>query len=226
MRGGVVLGVIVSIFAGCASTNTAPFDAKARRQLSEGPVHAVSYPSPTLYVFTPGRAVMAGVLGPIGGLVVASQSREEGKTLRDRPGTIDPASLALDALAARLVAHSIVRGVQRASVTPDGDDVADLRQAGLRSVVLDVKTSKWWLTYYPTNWNRFRVVYAARARFVDVDADRILWEAGCEGKAPDEPAASPTLQEFRQPDGRVLREKLGEAITACVEQMLARLPRD
>lgn len=221
IRKAALLSLMLAVLAGCATRVS--LDASGRRQLLDGTVHAVSYESPSFSVVTAGRMATAGLLGPIAGVVVGIQAQNEGKEAVARLAMPDPAAQIRDRLTQRLAADGSLRDVRRAASSPRDDGFDDLRSAGLRPLVLDVKTIGWNLLYYGSNWGRYRVVYVGRARFLNVDAGSTLWEARCESKGPEDPAASPTLDEFRQPDGRVLREKIEAAISACVDELLAQL---
>lgn len=220
----MVVLIALVLLTGCAAR--VPLDASGRRQMLDGSVHAVSYPAPAFSVITAGRMAMAGLFGPVAGVVVGLQAESEGKERTARLGIPDPSAQVRDALVRRLTGAGMLRNVELAARAPSDDGIDDLRAAGLRPLVLDSKTVGWSLMYYGTSWGRYRVVYVGRARLLDVDAGKTLWQGRCEIKGPDDPAASPTLEEFRQPDGRVLREKIEEAVTACVEELVDQLRRN
>lgn len=95
---------------------------------------------------------------------------------------------------------STLPSLRRATELPGGQDVDDLKKTGLRPFVLDVR-SDGTILYYVSNWARYRLLYNARARLVDTEQGRLLWQGTCRVKGADDPARSPTLDDLEAADG-------------------------
>ena len=158
-------------------------------------------------------AVGTGSLfGAIGGAVVAARAAELGKELMARH-QVEALSLQLaNALTDELKAT--LPNLQRVTAAPAGQEVEDLKKAGLFPFVLDVRAAGT-LMYYASNFARYRLLYAARARLVDTEQGRVLWQGVCDLRGADDPAQSPTLAEVAAPDGGTYRRLITDATSQC-----------
>ena len=114
------------------------------------------------------------LFGAIGGAGVATRAAELGKELMAKH-KVEGLSVELaNALTEEL--KGTLPNLQRAPGAPAGQEVDDLTRAGLRPFVLD-GCAAGTLMYYASNFARYRLLYAARARLVDTEQGRVLWQA-------------------------------------------------
>jgi len=124
-------------------------------------------------------------------------------------------------LADRLVdeLQGTLPNLKRASQAPAGQEVDDLKRTSLRPLVLDVRGAGT-IIYYASNFARYRLRYAGRARLVDTEAGRVLWQGTCDFRGTDDPAQSPTLGELEAADGGAYRRLITDATALCATELL------
>jgi hypothetical protein len=136
----------------------------------------------------------------VGGAVAAARAAEVGKELMAR--------------------HKVEElSLQHAPAAPAGQEVDNLKEAALRPFVLDVRAGGT-LMYYASTFARYRLLYAARARLVDSEQGRVLWQGVCDFKGADDPAQSPTLAEIEAADGVTYRRLITDATSQCAAELL------
>ena len=210
--------LLAGVVAGCASARI-ELDPRVRERLpSASVVHVVAYhvEAPPL---TTAKAVATGSLfGAVGGAVVGTRAATVGKELMAKHKVTENLSSQLaSALSDQL--KGTLPNLRRAPAAPASEEVEDLRRVGLRPYVLDVRGSGS-IMYYGSNWARYRLLYAGRARLVDTENGRVVWQGVCDHKGPDDPAQSPTLDELEAADGVAYRRMLGNATAACTTDLL------
>ena len=101
------------------------------------------------------------------------------------------------------------------------DDPADLKKSFEKGMVMDFKTLEWQLNYYPTDWSHFRVIYSARARLIRMEDSKITWQAFCNltGEEPEKPR--PTMDQLKENNYSLLKEKLNVAAEQCAHELIA-----
>ena len=220
MRRTTVPGLAVVLIAGslaaCAPARI-DLDPRVRQQLpSASVIHVVVYPSEAPSLMT-AKAVGTGALfGPIGGAVVGARAATIGKELMERY-KVESLSVQL----AKKLGEELkdeLPNLKSVPVAPAGDDVAELKKAGLGPFVLDVRSGGN-IIYYPSNWGRYRLFYASRVRLVDTEQGRVLWQGVCQQKGAEDPDQSPTLDELEAPDGAAYRRLVTDAISACSTEL-------
>jgi len=212
----VLVVAFLAALTGCAPAliELAP---GARQQLTSAPsVHVVAYPAEAPGLMT-AKAIGTGALfGPIGGAVAGARAASIGKDLMEK-NKVDDLSRQL---AVRLgdELKGALPSLMPASAAPASDDIETLKKSGLRPVVLDVRSAGN-IIYYPSNWARYRLIYAARARLVNTDDGTVMWQGFCKLQGPEDPAQSPTLEEIEAPDGNVYRRMITDAVAACATEL-------
>ncbi len=99
------------------------------------------------------------------------------------------------------------------------EDPAALKKAfGPGGFVLDIKTTRWMLTYFPADATRYRLTYEARARLISLEDSGIIWKSRCRYTEGDI-NKSATLYEFEANHAALLRERLGAAADACASAL-------
>jgi hypothetical protein len=210
--------LLVAVAATACAPTRVELDPRMRAQLPAAPVlHVVVYPTDPPPLMTASAIGASALFGPVGAAVAAARGAEVGKELMARH-KVEELSLQLaNALTEEL--KRTLPNLQRAPATPAGQEVDDLKKAGLRPFVLDVRAGGT-LMYYATNLARYRLLYAARARLVDTEQGRVVWQGVCDFRGADDPAQSPTLAEVEAADGVTYRRLITEATSRCAADLV------
>lgn len=210
--------VLAGVLAGCASARIA-LDPRVRESLpAASVVHVVAYPTDAPPLMT-AKAMAAGSLfGGIGGAVVGVRAASVGKDLMAKHKVVDDLSTQLASKLSDELGRTLPN-LKRATSVPSGQEVEDLRRAGLRPYVVDVRGAGM-IMYYLSNLARYRLVYSGRARLVDTENGRVVWQGVCDNKGPEDAAQGPTLDELEADDGVAYRRLLGDATAACATDLL------
>jgi len=207
----------VALAAGCATVQDIPLAPPAATSLKDREITVAVHEKPDFAAMTPGTAVVGGLIGAAlmirAGNIVVSENAIE-----------DPAPAIARALSANLQQAYQARGGVRTGKS-DWDDVPKLAQLNPGSdLLLDVQTTNWTLVYFPTAWGKYRLMYVARARLVDMKRGSVLAQGMCK-RIPEDSANAPTYDEFLANSAARLKEELAVAADECVrtasKQMLA-----
>jgi hypothetical protein len=193
-------------------------DPRVREQLSSAPVvHLVVYPAEAPPLMT-AKAIAAGSLfGPIGGAAAGARAAALGKELMAKNQVEDLSAQLATTLSERL--RPKLPNLKAAAESPAGQETDDLKKAGLRPWVLDVRSGGI-IMYYVSNVARYRLVYNGRARLVDTEQGRVLWQGVCRLKGAEDPAQSPTLDDLEAADGVAYRRLISQATALCAVDLL------
>jgi len=100
-----------------------------------------------------------------------------------------------------------------------GEGIGALKKAfGPKGFVLDIKTTRWMLSYFPADATRYRLTYEARARLISLDDSEMIWKSRCRYTEGDI-GKSATLYEFEANHAALLNERLGKASDACAREL-------
>jgi len=160
---------------------------------------------------------VGSLFGPVGGAVAAARAATVGKELMARHNVENLSVQLADRLVDEL--QGTLPNLKRASQAPAGQEVDDLKRTSLRPLVLDVRGAGT-IIYYASNFARYRLRYAGRARLVDTEAGRVLWQGTCDFRGTDDPAQSPTLGELEAADGGAYRRLITDATALCATELL------
>jgi len=83
-------------------------------------------------------------------------------------------------------------------------------------LILDVRTLAWSFSYFPTNWNHYKVGYGVQIRLIDVKTQSILAE-GAFGHHGEETPDAPTKDELLANNAARLKQELQKYATLCIE---------
>ena len=82
--------------------------------------------------------------------------------------------------------------------------------------ILDVRTLGWGSTYFPTDWNSYRVMYSAHARLIDASSQEVIAEELCNFKPEFEDTNdAPSYDDLKSGEG--LKRELDKSVAHCVE---------
>jgi len=197
---------IAVLLCGCVSAPTKSLDSGATL---EGKHVVVSqYAKPDFTAMTAGKAAF--------GLFGAMAMISAGNDLVKSENIDDPAIEISERLASDMAAK------RSASLLPASHQIAaDDNPASLvksypgADVILDVKTINWMYSYYPSNWGKYHVTYAARVRLIDGKSGAIVAQHLCKVD-PTDPNDPPTNDALRADHAALLKQYLHKAAATCV----------
>jgi hypothetical protein len=221
LRLGVLKGLAWFLLAGVV-TACAParidLDPRVRERLpSASVVHLVVYPADAPPLMTAKAIGTGSLFGAVGGAVVGIRAAAIGKELMAKNKVEDLSLQLANKLSEELKAT--LPNLNGVTQPPAGQEVEDLQKAGLRPLVLDVRSAGS-IMYYASNWARYRLLYAASVRLVDTEQGRVLWQGVCKLTGADDPTQGPTLDELEAADGVAYRRLITEATSACATDVL------
>ncbi len=207
----IVLVALVILTGGCATVQPRPLDPAAEQTLAGRRLTAARYKKPDFTAMTAGKA-MFGLFGAAAMISAGNKIIEENRVE-------DPAAAIADELMKGLEKkYRTVRlaGPATEAESDDLDALVKLRPEA--EVLLDVRTLGWSFMYFPTNWARYRVTYAARARLIDARSKTVLAEGKCE-RVPEQTDNAPTHDELLNDNAAGLKRELQTAAAACIETL-------
>lgn len=208
----IVAGLV--LLGGCVTVQEIPMDAATAERVQGRALALSKRELPDFAAFT----VAAPMFGLIGGLAAIGLGNE---IVRSN-GIEDPADHIARVLSADLGAKYAVR-VSSNPMPVGTDDVAQLSKgAPDADLLLDVHTFLWAFNYFPTTWNRYRIVYTARLRLIDMKGGRVLAEGKC-NRIPEETPAAPSYDELLANGAMRLKIELRIAADYCVNEFRPRL---
>ncbi|MGM9512926.1 hypothetical protein ACS5PK_01595 [Roseateles sp. DB2] len=208
---------IVALLAlgGCATVNKQALDPGAVARLKGQTLVQTKRPAPDFVAMTPSKAAIALV-----GLALAVS---EGNAMVSGHAIQDPAQSIAEGLASAL---SSAHGTKTAAapLTVSAQDAATLAKAadGSAQYVLDVQTTGWQFTYFPTDWTHYRVLYWAKARLIDTTTKTTVAEGFCE-RFPESNTGAPSYDELTGNGAALLKKELAIAAEDCVKSLKAEM---
>jgi hypothetical protein len=198
-----------ALLAGCVSVQNIPLTPAGVEALRGREASFAARDKPEFAALTPGKGAVGGLIGGALTIVAGNRIVEEHKIE-------DPALSIARAIGAELGQAHQVRWASSA-VRVTSDEVAQLaKDYPAADLVLDVRTINWSFVYFPTNWKRYRVIYSARLRLIDVKQSRVLAEGFC-ARNPEETPAAPTYDELLRNGAEGLKRELKTAADFCVQ---------
>lgn len=153
------------------------------------------------------------------GLVGYATAVSNGNAMIVRGGIVDPALAISQELARGLSETHGVKVVSAGEHVPVKISPRGLSQIySTHDFVLDVKTTRWGSIYFVSDWNSYRVFYAAHARLIDAKSGRIVAEVLCRHL----PEYEDTNKAYSYDDlesGVGLRKALDESANYCADQI-------
>ncbi len=192
---------------GCVSVNHIPLTTDVAGAINNREVATAKREKPDFSAMTAGKATFA-MLG-----AVASIS--SGNEIIAKNNIEDPAVYVGEKLGVELSTKYGTR-VSSKSVSVNADDVRTISKNNADiDLLLDIRTINWSFNYFPTTWNKYRVIYSARLRLIDIKGERVLAEGFC-ARVPDETPNSPTYDELLANNAQRLKKELRDAADFCV----------
>jgi hypothetical protein len=198
-----------AMLVGCVSVQKVPLTASSGATLRDREITLGVRDKPDFTAFRSSTMALGGGL-LAGAITIAEGNRIVAQNLID-----DPAAAISRALSANLEQAYQVRPTARTAKVEDDDVAATARQNPGADLILDVRTLAWMFTYFPTAWTRYRILYSARLRLIDVKRSQVVAEGLCK-HLPDETPDAPTFDELVADKAARLKRELGIAAERCV----------
>lgn len=202
------------LLGGCVSTKNVKADVSALRSDGHGTVTVSARKKPDFTAMTAGKAAIGGMIGALA-MIKAGNDIVEENDIEDPAGYIG-AELS-KSLSESLGVKPVDNGGKLAD-TGNPDQLAQLyRNADL---LLDVQTVNWSFTYFPTDWNNYRVIYSAKLRLIDTRTGKLRAEGFC-ARVPEKSDAAPSRDQLLADSATLLKTELKVAADYCIGQFKA-----
>jgi len=89
-------------------------------------------------------------------------------------------------------------------------------------LLLDVQTTIWGFQFFPTDWNSYRVYYAAKVRLIDTRSRKTLAEGSCK-KYADKTTDAPSLDQLLVDNAVRLKDELSALGEQCLTELQTRV---
>ena len=199
MRRIMVLVAGLMAFTGCVSTKIVPLQQARMANLQGKTLTVAKREKPSFSAVTAGKAAF--------GLIGATAMIVKGNSIVQENNVEDPAGYIATELAGDLAnAHSM-------TVVPAGS-AAD--------ILLDVQTVNWSFTYFPTDWNSYRVIYTAKLRLLDARSRKVLAEGFC-ARIPEKSDGAPGYDELLADQAARLKQELTAGADHCIAEFRSKV---
>ena len=186
-------------------------------------IHAITYSPAPFTLLSAGKVAAGSLFGIVGGAASASSMEQAGQKLIATLGIEDPAMAVRVRLGAAMNSEF---GLQvKTDSAPPSDELDGLKTQFGESTVLETRTMGWALTYYPGDWSHHFLVYTGRARLRRLKDGERLWESYCTRRLQDEKGKHRTVDEYKANNGELLKQRMLEATSGCIDEMLAQLTK-
>lgn len=192
---------------GCVSVNHIPMTPDAITSINNKEVVTGKREKPNFAAMTAGKAMFA--------MVGAAAMISAGNEIVAKNNVQDPATYISEKLSTALSMKYGTK-VSAKTVSITDDDVQALSRKNPEiDLILDIRTVNWSFVYFPTTWDKYRVIYSARLRLIDVKGGKVTAEGFC-SRIPDQTPSSPTYEELLANDAKRLKRELREAADFCI----------
>jgi hypothetical protein len=200
---------IATVLSGCVSAPTKSLDSSSNLQGKH--VVVTQYAKPDFSAMTPGKAAF-GVFGAMA-MISAGNDLVKSENIED-PAIEISEHLASDMESKR---SATVLPASHAIATDDNPASLVKTYPGA-DVILDVKTINWMYNYYPSQWGKYHVTYAARVRLIDGKTGALVAQHLCKID-PTDPNDPPTNDALRADHAALLKQFLHKAANSCVNDV-------
>lgn len=204
----------VCLLSACVSTKTVKADLSSLQRGGHQLVTLTQRELPSFSAMTAGKAAF-GLIGAVGmisaGNAIVRDNRIE-----------DPAIGIAQELSQRL-ADELSVPVRVAESKTDASDAAALaRQYPGAGLLLDVQTVNWSFTYFPSDWNNYRVIYSVKMRLIDTRTGKLVAEGFC-ARVPEYSTDAPSYEQLIGNGATGLKASLKRSGDECQEEMKAQV---
>lgn len=97
-----------------------------------------------------------------------------------------------------------------------------VKESAKADLLLDVQTVGWQFTYFPTDWNSYRVNYSVKVRLIDTAANKTIAEGFCV-RIPEKTADAPSRDQLLENSAALLKEQLRIHGGQCLTELQAKV---
>ena len=205
---------VILLVAGCASTVNTPLSTTRADQIRGKSLVVVTHEKPS---FTAATATKA-MFGAFGALAMVS----EGDDIVAANDIQDPSVEIGAKIASSLAARYDLEPDAGPHVTATGDIDELARQYGHGDLILFTQTRGWGFTYFPGDWNNYRVDVNTTVRLIDASRKAILAAADC-AYSPEyaDSDQAPSHDQLLANDAAGLKAELKKSADYCVQKLLS-----
>jgi hypothetical protein len=211
----IILLAGVALLTGCVSTKTVPLQKDTISSYQGRTIAVSSRERPAFAAMTAGKA-MFGAIGGAAMVMAGNKIVEENEVQ-------DPAQIISQKLLETFSTGHSLKLVSTDGVIAKGMKVDDLsKQYSGADILLDVQTTGWNLAYFPTDWNSYRVIYAAKLRIIDTHKSKVLAEGFC-SRVPEKTDSAPSYDQLLENKADRLKQELALAAEFCVNEFRSKV---
>jgi len=202
--------IFVALFTGCASTQPQKLNINAVKATNPTSVIISKREKPP-FLATTALNVQFALLG-------AAAQISSGNKIINENQVEDPAIYIANELAKTLESQlGITQITTSASKTTTNNVKTLAEQYKSADILLDVQTTHWQSIYYISDWNNYKVLYAAKLRLIDTKNQKVLAESSC-SKNQDDKENSPSYDQLIANNAAVLKATLKSHADACISE--------
>jgi hypothetical protein len=202
--------IFVALFTGCASTQPQKLNINAVKASNPTSVIISKREKPP-FLATTALNVQFALLG-------AAAQISSGNKIINENQVEDPAIYIANELAKTLESQlGITQITTSASKTTTNNVKTLAEQYKSADILLDVQTTHWQSIYYISDWNNYKVLYAAKLRLIDTKNQKVLAESSC-SKNQDDKENSPSYDQLIANNATVLKAALKSHADACISE--------
>ena len=209
----ILVSIFFTVLCGCVSKTNIPI---AENAIPGRSIHSVIISKreiPSFRALTPGKAFIGGLVGALtaisaGNEIVKSNSIE------------DPAPYIGSEFFRSLATKYELEEIKKNVPVLNNESLVEICKLYSSSdYVLDVETTAWGFTYFPTVWGKYRVIYHAKLKLIDTGKKNILAEGFC-SRVPEQDKNSPSYEELMANKAEWIKAELKVAADYCIDNFL------
>jgi hypothetical protein len=198
--------------SGCVSTKNIPLDIKQIKSLNNKVAGETKRRKPSFVALTPTKAIF-GVVGA-GFALRAGNEIIRRNNIEDPAGYISKVLIQDFAKKYQLdITHSDVPLVGGESIAALSSQYSDSDI----DILLDVKTINWQMLYFPFKQKKYRVIYTAKLRLIDVKAEKVIAASFC-AVIPNDKEKAFSYNRLLDNNAEQVKVALKEHANFCIEE--------
>lgn len=224
-RGGLWIPLLLSATAcvSAVSTATVPLGGGSESLLPGKSITLAIRPRPDFAVVASGRMGRGAPSSAIAGAITGASPVTTGNQIVADNHIEDPAPRIGKTLLTELATTYHLNVVTNTGIVVNSQKLEAIakRYPG-RDLVLDVGTVSWGVSYFPTDFSHYRVLYSVKLNLVDTKTGRNIAEAFCARK-PEKTQDAPTYQELLADRAARLKSAINASAQSCLEELRNKL---
>ncbi len=210
IKSALTIAAIALFATGCVSTKTVSIDQSASAKFTNKKLSITERHTPDFSAFTAGKALF--------GAIGAAATISAGNSIVRENNVQDPANYIAATLLNDLSArYEMIKIENSAKKLASEKHTEILRQHNGSDYVLDVRTINWSFTYFPSDWNNYRVIYSAKLRLLEAASNSVIAEGFC-SRVPEKDENAPSKDELLADDAFVLKAELRLGANQCINE--------